>query len=151
MAENSERKHGRILPGSKHVYERLAHEEPNGDTDSHSYHRTSNVDPIARRGDRPSVGLRETRLGERKGQLPVQGHKRSTYRDQEEHSRDHNRESGPSKRARIDISQQAYRECANGRHDIRPVENEVVRGLVRHIGNTGDDHHHDDVKLTPGL
>jgi hypothetical protein len=61
-AKRSEREHGRVLSRSKHVNERLAHEQPNGDTDCNCDHSTPNVNPIARCGDRPTASLRETRL-----------------------------------------------------------------------------------------
>ena len=76
-AEGSEREHGRVLPSSKHVHECLAHEEPNSDTNGNGYHCTPNVDPIAGRGDRPSVGLRETRL-EKKSVSSTQNTTKST-------------------------------------------------------------------------
>jgi len=56
-AERSEREHGRVFSCSKHVNERLAHEESNGDTDRNRDHSTPNVNPIARCGDRPTVSL----------------------------------------------------------------------------------------------
>jgi hypothetical protein len=93
-------------------------------------------------------------LKERKSQFPARNPPKKnaiTYRDQEKYARHHNSERSPPKRTGIDIAQKAYCERAYRRHDIRPVENEMVRGLVRYIGNTRDDDHHDDVKLTPGL
>jgi len=57
MAERSKREHGRILPCSKHVHERLAHEKTNGDADGDLYHDTPGVNAVARCRDRPSASL----------------------------------------------------------------------------------------------
>jgi hypothetical protein len=38
---------------------------------------------------------------------------RNTYRDQEEHARDHDREGSPTEHTGVNIPQQADRECTN--------------------------------------
>jgi hypothetical protein len=160
LRRSSEREHRRVLPCTKHVHKRLTHEKSNRDTDRNRDHSTPDIDPVPGCCDRAPSSLRQTRLGTAKKKRSALGsrfgtHDREgakyTYRDQEEHASDHDRERSPTEHPRVNIPQQADRECTDGRDNIRPIEDKVIRCFVRREGNTGNDDHHDEIQLAPWL
>lgn len=93
--------------------------------------------------DKPDYGTRQPRI------LTYKNH--PTHRHQKQHTRHHRRERRPAHLARVHIPQQAHRERANRAHDIRPVEDVVVRQLVRHVRAARYDHHHRELFAPEGL
>jgi hypothetical protein len=60
---SSKREHSRVLPCSKHIHKRLAHEKSNRNTDRDCDHSTPDIDPVPGCCDRTPSSLRQTRLG----------------------------------------------------------------------------------------
>ena len=55
LSDSLEREDGGVLPISKHVDHGLAHEQPDRDTNGHSYHGIPDVYAISLRGDTSSL------------------------------------------------------------------------------------------------
>lgn len=64
-----------------------------------------------------------------------------TYRDQEQHPRNHRSERSPLPTPRMDISKQSNGESANRRNDIRTVEDMLIGDFVGGIRSARDEHH----------
>lgn len=148
-----EREYGALLSGAESVHEGLAHEQSNGDADSHGDHSSANLDPVPIGGD--TASLRETGLrGESMIGNPMErknGARRRTYRNEEEHASDHDLKASTAEPARIHVTQHPANERADGANDIRAAEDIVIRSFVGGIRRAGDDDHDDEIAGLPRL
>ena len=69
----------------------------------------------------------------------------ATYRHQEQHASDHGRERRTAHLARIYVPKQPDRKRPDGGDNVRAVEDEVVRNLVRRVRDARDDDHDNEL------